>query len=104
MIGFSIVGDYYLFFMSAPPTSFDANAIRGILSQKQWPNGLQEALIQSCEKFPVRFFVIDNSGSMIMNDGHYRVSDGVHTKSDEKRHPYFSIFNVTQVNFMLSLD
>ena len=66
--------------MSAPSSTFDANAVRAFLAQKQWPSGLQEALVQSCEKFPVRFFVIDDSGSMIMNDGHYRVTDGVHTK------------------------
>ena len=60
--------------------SFDANAIRNFLSSKNWPPGLQTACVQSCEKLPVRFFIVDDSGSMALSDGHRVLSDGRTTK------------------------
>ena len=42
------------------------------------PRGLQDEILRSCEDFPVRHFVLDNSGSMSECDGHVPVSSGRH--------------------------
>eukprot|EP01031_Cornospumella_fuschlensis_P044471 gene44470-54386_t len=39
------------------------------LTKHGWPSGLQEAVLKSCRKIPVRFYIVDDSGSMISNDG-----------------------------------
>jgi hypothetical protein len=42
---------------------FDREAgLRQFLSQNLWPTGLQNALLQSNYKFPVRFMIVDDSG------------------------------------------
>ena len=38
---------------------------REFLSRHLWPSGLRDALIKSCKKLPLRFFIVDDSGSMI---------------------------------------
>ena len=47
------------------------DAVRHYLSQHGWPCGLQESMIKSFESFPVRFFLVDDSGSMAASDGKY---------------------------------
>ena len=47
---------------------------------QNWPAGLQEALIKSVLKIPIRYFVIDDSGSMLSNDGTRRVGEGPTSK------------------------
>ena len=44
------------------------------LSANKWPAGLQETFIQSCIKYPVHFFILDNSGSMATFDVHRLVN------------------------------
>jgi hypothetical protein len=44
------------------------------LSQNKWPVGLQNVFIQSCTKYPVHFFLLDNSGSMATFDVHRLVN------------------------------
>jgi len=51
----------------SPP---DEAAATAFLSQKHWPQGLISILLKSCEKYPIRHFIIDDSGSMSTNDGH----------------------------------
>eukprot|EP01038_Epipyxis_sp_PR26KG_P014527 gene14527-19504_t len=46
------------------------------LGANSWPEGLQDALIKSCSKIAIRFFVVDDSGSMITNDGKRIVTYG----------------------------
>jgi hypothetical protein len=47
----------------------DERRAKELMSQHHWPAGLQAGLIRSCQKFPMRYFVIDDSGSMSTNDG-----------------------------------
>jgi hypothetical protein len=39
------------------------------LSKFKWPLGLQNTLIKTCKRVPLRFFIVDDSGSMNINDG-----------------------------------
>ena len=43
---------------------------KNYLSRHGWPSGLQDTLIKSFQLFPVRFFIVDDSGSMSTSDGH----------------------------------
>ncbi len=38
---------------------------RAFLSSKHWPTGLQDTFLASISKIPIRFFICDNSGSMV---------------------------------------
>ena len=51
---------------SRPPNEGRAKAY---LTKQNWPMGLQENLLKSCRKVPIRFFIVDDSGSMQNNDG-----------------------------------
>jgi len=57
----------------APTTAF--------LTQHDWPPGLQNTFIESCLKFPVRFMIVDDSGSMMTNDGHLMLQTSSGKKS-----------------------
>ena len=46
-------------------------AVRSYLKSKDWPKGLIEALLKDINRVPVRFFVIDDSGSMNAKDGSF---------------------------------
>lgn len=39
------------------------------VAKHNWSRGLQESLLTSCRKIPIRFFIVDDSGSMATNDG-----------------------------------
>ena len=58
------------------PGGVDEKAMRAYLTENQWPPGLQTALVDTCKKMPVRFFITDDSGSMLTNDGHRIVGAG----------------------------
>lgn len=45
------------------------NTMMSILAERGWPPGLTDACVRSIEAFPVRFVVVDNSGSMNRMDG-----------------------------------
>jgi len=62
------------------PGGVNIRATKEFLTKHNWPLGLQEALIKSCERMPVRFFITDDSGSMLTNDGHRIVGSGDRTK------------------------
>jgi hypothetical protein len=49
---------------------FDADGAHKYLSSNGWPLGLINAFIRSCKKIPIRYFICDDSGSMLTNDGH----------------------------------
>ena len=54
----------------------DVDGAKRYLTKENWPKSLQEMLIKGCQRYPVRFFIIDDSGSMARNDGHRRVQTG----------------------------
>ena len=76
-------GDKNITFESefSPVGGFDANAARAFLAKHHWPVGLQEAMVKSCKKMPVRFFITDDSGSMLTNDGNRLVGDDPERRS-----------------------
>lgn len=43
---------------------------RNFLNEHRWPVGLQNTIIASMHKIPIRYFIIDNSYSMETADGH----------------------------------
>lgn len=49
--------------------------VKEYLTQMEWPYGLQHSLLKSCERYPIRYFIVDDSGSMLINDGHRIVGD-----------------------------
>jgi len=60
--------------------NININNAKQYLSHYGWPNGMQDALMKCLVKIPLRFFIIDDSGSMITNDGHMITGVGSKTK------------------------
>lgn len=60
--------------------TIDADGARQYLRENKWPEGLQETVIQSMITAPIRFFIIDDSGSMSNSDGMRILHDGNKTK------------------------
>lgn len=52
---------------------------REYLTAWNWPQGLQSSLLKSIVNNPVRFFIIDDSGSMASADGHKLISGNTPT-------------------------
>ncbi len=57
----------------SPPDEVNA---KEFLTDYKWPCGLQDALINSCKKIAIRFIIVDDSGSMLTEDGHRLVGTG----------------------------
>lgn len=53
---------------------------KAFLRRYHWPEGLQMELLHSCRKIPLRFYVVDDSGSMISDDGRRVISQGAQHK------------------------
>lgn len=47
----------------------DEPVIKDFLQKHNWTSGMQTAFLQSCKKIPIRFFIVDDSGSMVTTDG-----------------------------------
>lgn len=58
---------------------FNEVGAREYLAGQKWPHGLQDTFCQNLRKIPLRFFICDDSGSMIANDGH-RLMDSARGK------------------------
>ena len=75
-------------YQTVPPTSdgsgssstIDEPAARRFLFEKGWPLGLQTALINNLAKVPMRFFICDDSGSMMSDDGNHVIGSGNQTR------------------------
>lgn len=50
------------------------------LGSHDWPIGFQEALLKSISKIPMRFFIVDDSGSMSISDGRRVLKSGEKSK------------------------
>jgi hypothetical protein len=61
------------------------NPYNGFLSQQHRPvpKGIQDEFIRAAEDFPVRYWIVDNSGSMTTSDGHELVVSRVGSKTYE---------------------
>ena len=54
----------------------DEEAARRFLGSHSWPAGLQETLLRGLRAAPLRFFLLDDSGSMVIEDGHRVLAAG----------------------------
>ncbi len=54
--------------LQEPPNDAE---VRSFLLRNDWPKGLIDALLKDINRVPVRFFIIDDSGSMNARDGSY---------------------------------
>ena len=52
--------------------NFNEGGCREFLSgnENNWPRGLQDTFIKNIQKVPIRYFIVDDSGSMAASDGH----------------------------------
>eukprot|EP01041_Mallomonas_annulata_P017715 gene17715-36299_t len=57
------------------PTPNDAEA-RAFLVRNAWPPGLREQIINGLRTIPIRFVIVDNSGSMVTVDSSRVLSNG----------------------------
>lgn len=57
-----------------------AEAMKDFLKEFTWPIGLQNAFVESCKQIPIRFLIIDDSGSMLTNDGKKLMGKGKATR------------------------
>ena len=58
----------------------DYGRLVSYLNENQWPRGLQDVLIKSLDKLPIRFMILDDSGSMSSSDGNKIVGTGAKSK------------------------
>jgi len=58
----------------APSAPINTAGVKDYLHALHFPPGLIDQAIASIEKYPLRFFVLDDSGSMMTNDGNKIVS------------------------------
>jgi hypothetical protein len=58
------------------------NETRGkqFIQRHDFSSGLQFIMHKSCQKIPIRFFIVDDSGSMSHNDGRRVVGEGLNKK------------------------
>lgn len=53
---------------------------REFLTANKWPTGLQDTFVANLHRIPMRFFICDDSGSMIASDGHRLMTSGSNSK------------------------
>lgn len=64
-------------FVEEPLAQFqNEGGAREFLSTHGFPIGLQDTFVEALTKVPLRFFVLDDSGSMAANDGKRIVKSG----------------------------
>jgi hypothetical protein len=54
---------------SHPAMSVDAGGAREFLQPQEWPEGMINFLIKNVQQIPFRFFICDDSGSMVRVHG-----------------------------------
>jgi len=60
----------------APLPGPDEAGARQFLTRHNWPVGLQELFLKGCVHLPIRFIIVDDSGSMTANDGRRLLPSG----------------------------
>ena len=66
-----------------PPPASRATSDEGLkkyLTNNGWPTGLRNMLVSGLVSTPARFFICDDSGSMMSSDGNRLVGSGVQAK------------------------
>jgi hypothetical protein len=56
------------------------NGIKEYLTPLGWPSGMQKMIASSIQTCPLRFFLIDDSGSMCAGDGKQVAGSGARKK------------------------
>ena len=51
-------------------------AAKEFLKGQRWPSGMQQAALNSMQKMPIRYFIVDDSGSMASADGNRMFYNG----------------------------
>jgi hypothetical protein len=62
-------------------TGIDEQSASMYLTNHGWPIGLQRALLNNVARIPMRYFICDDSGSMVTGDGHRLVGEGARKAS-----------------------
>lgn len=67
---------------NAPSKSMNLNGdgATQFLKEYNWPSGLTQAMLRNLEKMPIRFIILDDSGSMAVSDGAKLIGDGANKK------------------------
>lgn len=55
--------------LTAFKRNIETSSAETFLTDNLWPKGLQLSCFKTCKKIPIRFFVVDDSGSMSTTDG-----------------------------------
>ena len=50
------------------------------MTVNNWPIGLQNIFLRNLDKIALRYFIIDDSGSMCASDGHKYIGTGLNKK------------------------
>ena len=61
---------------TGPSSIADRSAAVAYLTRNGWPIGLQDTLLSGLNRLPMRFFIVDDSGSMATSDGHRLIVQG----------------------------
>jgi hypothetical protein len=70
--------------------SIDEAGTRSYLFSHGWSLGMQNTLINGLKKVPIRFFICDDSGSMMTEDGHRLVKNDTNVRYvGGCRHPLY---------------
>lgn len=56
--------------------TMNPDGARQFLKEYNWPNGLQQSMLNALSKLPIRFIILDDSGSMAVSDGAKLLGDG----------------------------
>jgi hypothetical protein len=54
----------------APTAQINEAGARAFMKSHKWPTGLQDTFLSNLARMPMRFFICDDSGSMVASDGH----------------------------------
>ena len=60
--------------------TIDEQGAKSYLESFNWPGGLVQSLLKNIAMIPIRFIIVDDSGSMSTNDGHRIVGQTDHKK------------------------